>query len=95
MSKVTDSDTESNSFDIESLLSCNNPCKLVPYSFEPFASSINEDSDSERNLQQQSDTTIGILDNVNAIIVERWKLMQRVFAVQKQMKSTKRCSKVN
>ena len=54
MSKVTDSDTESDSSDIESLLSCNGPSKLVPYSFKSLASSNNEDSDSERNVQQQS-----------------------------------------
>ena len=33
MPKVTDSDTESDNSDIESLLSCNNASKLVPYSF--------------------------------------------------------------
>ena len=54
MSKVTDSDTESDSSDIEGLLSCNNPNKLVPYSFEPLASSNDEDSHSEENVQQQS-----------------------------------------
>ena len=54
MSKVTDSDTESDSSDIETLLSCNDPSKLVPYSFEPLASSNDEDSDSEGNVQQQS-----------------------------------------
>ena len=54
MSKVTDSDTESDSSDIENLLSCNNPSKLVLYSFEPLASSNDEDSDSDGNTQQQS-----------------------------------------
>ena len=54
ISKVTDSDTESDSSDIESLWSCNGPSKLVPYSFKPLASSNNEDSDSDRNVQQQS-----------------------------------------
>ena len=54
MSKVTDSDTESDSSDIESLLSYNDPSKLVPYSFEPLASLNDEDSDSEGNVQQQS-----------------------------------------
>ena len=54
MSKVTDSDAESDSSDIESLFSCNNPSKLVPYSFEPLASSNDEVSDSEGNVQQQS-----------------------------------------
>ena len=54
MSKVTDSDTESDSSDIENLLSCNNPSKLVPYSFEPLVSSNDEDSDSDGNVQQQS-----------------------------------------
>ena len=52
MSKVTDSDTESDSSDIESLLSYNDPSKLVPYSFEPLASLNDEDSDSEGNVQQ-------------------------------------------
>ena len=42
MSKVTDSDTESHSSDIESLLSYNDPSMLVPYCFEPFASSNDE-----------------------------------------------------
>ena len=37
----------------------------------------------------------GILNGVNAIIVDIWRLMLRVFAVQKEMKSTKRCLKVN
>ena len=61
MSKVTDSDTESDSSDIENLLSCNNPSKLVPYYFEPFASSNDEDSDSDGNAQQQpsSNSRIG------------------------------------
>ena len=36
MSKVTDNDTEIDSSDVESLLNCNNPSKLVPYSFEPL-----------------------------------------------------------
>ena len=54
MSKVTDSDTESDSSDIENLLSCNNPSNLVPYSFEPLVSSNDEDSDSDGNVQQQS-----------------------------------------
>ena len=54
MSKVTDSDTKSDSSDIESLLSCNDPSKLVPYSVEPLASSKDEDIDSEGNVQQQS-----------------------------------------
>ena len=54
MSKVTDSDAESDSSDIESLFSCNNPSKLVPYSFESLASSNDEVSDSEGNVQQQS-----------------------------------------
>ena len=54
MSKVTDSDTESDSSDIESLLSCSNPSKLVPYSFKPLASSNDEHSDSEGYFQQQS-----------------------------------------
>ena len=54
MSKVTDSDTESDSSNIESSLSCNNPSKLVRYSFERLASSNDEDSDSEGNVQQQS-----------------------------------------
>ena len=45
---------ESDSSDIESLLSCNDPSKLVPYSFESLASLNDEDSDSERNVQQQS-----------------------------------------
>ena len=54
MSKVTDSDTESDSSDIETLLSCNDPSKLVPYSFEPLASSNDEDSDSEEKVQQQT-----------------------------------------
>ena len=54
MSKVTDSDTESDSSDTESLLSYNDPSKLVPYSFEPLASLNDEDSDSEGNVQQQS-----------------------------------------
>ena len=35
-------------------LSCNDPSKLVPYSFEPLDSSNNEDSDSKRKVQQQS-----------------------------------------
>ena len=59
MSKVTDSDTESDSSDIENLLSCNNPSKLVPYSFEPIASSNDEDSDSGGNAQQQSSSNTG------------------------------------
>ena len=61
MSKVTDSDTESDSSDIETLLSCNDPSKLVPYSFEPLASSNDEDSDSEGNVLQQlfSNSRIG------------------------------------
>ena len=50
VSKVTDSDTESDSSDIESLFSCNNPSKLVPSSFEPLVSSNNEDYDSEGNV---------------------------------------------
>ena len=54
MSKVTDSDTESDSSGIESLISCNDPSKLVPCSFEPLASSNNEDSDFEGNVQHQS-----------------------------------------
>ena len=54
MSKITDSDTESDSPDIENLLSCNYPSKLVPYSFEPLASLNDEDSDSDGNTQQQS-----------------------------------------
>ena len=54
MPKVTDSDTESDNSDIESLLSCNNASKLVPYSFQPFASSNDEDSDFVANAQQQS-----------------------------------------
>ena len=54
MSKVTESDNESDSSDIESLLSCNDPSKLVPYSLKPLASSNDEDSDSEENFQQQS-----------------------------------------
>ena len=54
MSKVTDSDTESDSSDIENLLSCNNPSKLVPCTFEPLASSNDQDSDSDGNAQQQS-----------------------------------------
>ena len=54
MSKVTDSDTESDSSDIESLLSYNDPSKLVPYSFESLATLNDEDSDSEGNVQQQS-----------------------------------------
>ena len=54
MSKVTDSDTESDSSDIESFLSCNNPSKLVAYSFEPLAYLNDEDSGSEGNDQQQS-----------------------------------------
>ena len=54
LSKVTDSDTESDSSDIQSLLSCNDPSKLVLYSFEPLASSNDEDNDSEGNLQEQS-----------------------------------------
>ena len=45
MSKVIDSDTESDSSDIESLLSSNYSSKLLPYSFEPLASSNDEDSD--------------------------------------------------
>ena len=61
MSKVTDSDTESDSSDIENLLRCNNPSNLVPYSFEPLASSNDEDSDSDGNAQQQlsSNSRIG------------------------------------
>ena len=35
-------------------LSCNDPSKLVPYSFEPLDSSNNEDSDSKGKVQQQS-----------------------------------------
>ena len=54
MSKVNDSDTKSDSSDIESLFSCNNPGKLVPYSFEPLASLNDEDKESEENVQQQS-----------------------------------------
>ena len=54
MSIVTDSDIKSNSIDIESLLSCNSPSKLVWYSFEILASSSDEDSDSEGNVLQQS-----------------------------------------
>ena len=54
MSKVTDNDTESDISDIESLLTCNNPSKLVPYSFEPLASSNDEDSDIVGNVRQQS-----------------------------------------
>ena len=54
MSKVTDSDTESDRSDIENLLSCNNPSKLVPYSFEPLASWNDEDSYCDGNAQQQS-----------------------------------------
>ena len=50
MSKVTESDNESDSSDIESLLSCNDPSKLVPYSLKPLASSNDEDSDSEENF---------------------------------------------
>ena len=53
MSKVTDSDTKSDSSDIESLLTCNNPSKLVPHSFEPLASLKDEDSNSEGNVKQQ------------------------------------------
>ena len=60
MSKVTDSDAESDSSDIESLLSWNDPSKLVLYSFEPLASSNNEDSESEGNVQQQSSSNIRI-----------------------------------
>ena len=52
MSKVTESDNKSDSSDIESLLSCNDSSKLVPYSFEPLASS--NDEDTEENVQQQS-----------------------------------------
>ena len=52
MSKVTDSDTESNSSYIESLFTCSNPSKLVLHSFEALVSSNNEDSDSEGNVQQ-------------------------------------------
>ena len=54
MPKVTDSDTQSDSSDIDNLLSCSNPSKLVPYSFEPLASSNNEDSDYEGHVQKQS-----------------------------------------
>ena len=54
MSNVTDSDTESNNSDIESFLGCKDRSKLVLYSFEPLASSNNEDSDSEGNVRQQS-----------------------------------------
>ena len=54
MSRTTDSDTESDSFNIESFSSCNNLGKLVPQSFEPLASSNDEDSDPEGNVQQQS-----------------------------------------
>ena len=50
ISKVTDSDTESDSSDIESLLCWNDPSKLVLYSFEPLASSNDEDSESEGNV---------------------------------------------
>ena len=46
MSKVNDSNIESNSW--------HNPSKLVPQSFEPLASLNDEDSDSEGNVQQQS-----------------------------------------
>ena len=35
-------------------LSCNDPSKLVPYSFEPLDSSNNEDSDSKGKVQKQS-----------------------------------------
>ena len=61
MPKVTDSDTESDSSDIESLLSCTNASKLVLYLFQPFASSNDEDSDSEGNAQRQwsSNSQIG------------------------------------
>ena len=52
MSKVTGS--EGDSSEVESLLSCNDPSKFVRYSFEPLASSNDEDSDSEENVQQQS-----------------------------------------
>ena len=52
MSKVTDSDTDSDSFDIESLLSCNDPIMLAPYSLKPLAFSNDEGSDSEANVQQ-------------------------------------------
>ena len=54
MSKVTDNDTESDSPDIESLLIWNDPIKLLPFSFEPLASSKSEDSDFEGNVQQKS-----------------------------------------
>ena len=63
MPKVTDSDTESDSSDIESLLSCNNASKLVPHSFEPFASSNDEDSDFVGNAQQQSSSNSQIGGN--------------------------------
>ena len=46
MSKVNDSNIESNSW--------YNPSKLVPQSFETLASLNDEDSDSEGNVQQQS-----------------------------------------
>ena len=54
MSKKSDSYSESDSSDIESLVSCNNPIKLVPYYFEPLASLNDENSDSEGKIQQQS-----------------------------------------
>ena len=52
MSKITASDTDSDSGDIEFVI-CNDPPKLVPYSFEPLAYSNDESSDSEENIQQQ------------------------------------------
>ena len=73
MSKVTDSDTKSDSSDTESLLSCNNPSKLVPHSFEPLASLKDEDSNSEGMLSSNHSTVVEqrILNGVNAIIVDR------------------------
>ena len=93
MSKVTDSDTESDSSDIESLLSCNwyyillNLLLLRTMTIVTLREIFS--SNHPAIVEQE------ILNGANAIIVDRWRLMLTVFAVQKQMKSTMRCLKVS
>ena len=71
MSKVTDSDTESHSSDIESLLSYNDPSMLVPYCFEPFASSNDEALKEMFSSNYPAIVEEGILNGVIAIMVNR------------------------
>ena len=95
MSKVTDSDNESDSSDIESLLSfqlswCRILLNLLLLRTMKIVTLRKRFSSKHPAIVKQ-----GIVNGVNAIIVNRWRLMLRVFVVQKQMKSTKRCLKVN